>query len=83
MKLKHIVVYAVFVLAVLGILYSISGQRAPRIPDTEWHQDFSNAAICPDCHSPGGKEPLPSNHPPKTNCPECHTVKDDRLREKG
>ena len=74
------VVRFVFVLAVLGLLYAVSGNRAPRIPDDELHAIFDDVQLCRECHNPEGVAPLIEEHPPKDQCLKCHTVKESRRR---
>ena len=76
--MKNTVVFIVFVLVVLGLLWSISGSKAPRIPENDAHREFTVATHCLDCHKPGAQAPRKPTHPPKDQCLECHKVKKNR-----
>jgi hypothetical protein len=76
--MKNTAIFIVFVLAVLGLLYAISGTRAPRIPENEAHSVFDNNKVCMECHADGGRVPRKPGHPPKDQCIECHKVKRGR-----
>jgi hypothetical protein len=73
-EMKSTLAFIIFVLAVVLMLYSISGKRYPRIPGDETHKDLEigNNSICLECHGPGKKAALPQNHPPKFECSKCH-----------
>ena len=78
--MKHVAVFLVFVVAVVGLLLAISDDKAPRIPDNELHVAFDVEEACWECHGPEGEAPRGEDHPPKDQCLECHGVKDDRRR---
>lgn len=79
--MKHTFVFIVFVLAVLGFLFLISGERAHRIPDDEYHTVFDNNEVCTPCHGPGQPQARKSTHPPKDDCIKCHKVKRNRQKK--
>lgn len=81
--MKHIAIYIVFILLVVGLLFTISGTKSPRIPDDDNHVVFDVEEVCWECHGPEGVAPRTESHPPKDQCLECHHVKDNRRREKG
>ena len=74
-RVKQTLVFIIFVLAVVGVLYSISGDRSPRIPDNEAHRVVDSNAICMGCHAPGMEHARKPNHPPKDDCIYCHKTK--------
>lgn len=76
--MKNTLIFIAFVLLVLGFLYSISGSKAPRIPENALHKIIDNPEICMECHSPGGQAPRKKDHLPKDQCLECHKVKRNR-----
>lgn len=78
--MKHIAIFGVFVLLVVGLLFTISDNKAPRIPDDDNHLVFDAEEICRECHGPDGEAPRKETHPPKDQCLECHGVKDNRRR---
>lgn len=65
-------------LAVLGLLYAVSGDRSPRIPEDSLHTVIDNNAACGECHAPGEPAALKATHPPKDDCVLCHKVKRNR-----
>lgn len=73
--MRHTLVFIIFVLAVIGLLYAVSGDKSPRIPDTEAHRVVDNNDICLGCHGPGKLNARKPNHPPKDNCIYCHKTK--------
>ena len=78
--MKHIAMYVVFMLVVVGLLFALSGTKSPRIPDDENHMNFTVVERCRECHGPDGVAPRSDSHPPKDQCLECHKVKDNRRR---
>jgi cytochrome c553 len=80
--MKHVIIFLVFAALVVGLLFTLSGTKAPRIPDNEQHLVFDVAEVCWDCHGPEGEAPRKETHPPKDQCLECHKVKDNRRKEK-
>lgn len=80
--MKHVLVFLVFILVVVGLLSTLSGDKAPRIPNDEQHVVFDVEEVCWQCHGPDGDAPREETHPPKDRCLECHHVKDDRRRGK-
>jgi len=78
--MKHIVAFLIFMTAVVGLLFTLSGNKAPRIPDDGQHTVFDVEEVCWDCHGPGGDVPRKETHPPKDRCLECHNVKDSRRK---
>ena len=79
--MKHIAMYVAFMLAVVGLLFALSGTKSPRIPDDENHVNFTVEESCQECHGPEGVAPRSDSHPPKDQCLACHKVKDNRRRE--
>ncbi len=76
--MKNTFIFIAFVLFVLGFLYSISGSRAPRIPEDKLHKIIDTTVTCIECHSATGETPRGEKHPPKDQCLECHKVKRNR-----
>lgn len=68
-------VFIIFILVVVGVLYAISGERAFRIPDDEYHRVVDNNEVCMGCHGHDKQYARKSNHPPKDNCIYCHKTK--------
>jgi hypothetical protein len=66
MKIRHVIIYAVFILAVLGLLYALSGNRAPRIPEDERHAVFDDVQLCRSATTPGEKPPSRRFTPART-----------------
>lgn len=73
--MKQTLYFIIFTLAVLGILYSISGERSGRIPDDEAHRVITTSAACLVCHAPGMEHARKAKHPPKDDCLLCHKTK--------
>lgn len=73
--MKNNIIFAVFVLVVVGLLFALSGQRAPRLPQDASHAVTSEVRPCLDCHGPAGQFARKATHPPKDQCMECHRVK--------
>ncbi|GBE14593.1 MAG TPA: hypothetical protein ENH32_01690 [Proteobacteria bacterium] len=69
---KDILIYVVFVAAVLVALFILSSKKPPLMPADGIHRSLSADRECTPCHSPGGDEPLGQKHPPKIVCVECH-----------
>jgi cytochrome c553 len=78
--MKHVVIFLVFAALIVGLLFTLSGTKAPRIPDSEQHLVFDEEGVCWDCHGPEGEAPRKETHPPKDQCLECHKVKDNRRK---
>lgn len=78
--MKHIAIFLVFVGLVVGLLFTLTGNKSPRIPDDEYHAVFDVEEVCWECHGPEGDAPRKETHPPKDQCLECHKVKDNRRR---
>ncbi len=72
--MKNTLIFAVFVLAVLGLLYAVSGKRVPPpvIPDDSIHTAVTDPSACMNCHGPGKSAAMRKVHPPKYECPKCH-----------
>lgn len=69
------VIFIVFVLVVIGLLTTISGERSARIPDNPVHINLTDSEYCLTCHGPGGEFMRSEHHPPKDNCILCHKTK--------
>jgi hypothetical protein len=72
--MKNTLVFIVFVLVVLGLLFTISGKRVlPRpIPADVRHAGIHDEAGCLGCHGQGKEAPRKAKHPPKQECFKCH-----------
>jgi flagellin-like protein len=68
-------IFIVFVAVVVGLLFSISGNRSPRIPDDQTHAVITDAKACLKCHGPGMPNARKPDHPPKDQCMLCHKVR--------
>lgn len=73
--MKNTLGFIIFVLAVLGFLFTISGKRYARVPDNTSHKTITDATACMGCHGAGREAPLKETHPPKYECFKCHKVK--------
>lgn len=73
--MKQTALFILFVLAVIGLLFAVSGTRAPRIPENERHAAITDNVACLSCHGPDREAALKQGHPPKTECLVCHKTK--------
>ncbi|MFA5354996.1 MAG: hypothetical protein WC291_12270 [Thermodesulfovibrionales bacterium] len=73
--MKKTIGFVIFVLAIVGLLYSISGKKFPRIPDNPIHKGIASEEVCMSCHGPDKEQPLKKEHPPKFECFKCHKTK--------
>ncbi len=73
--IKNTIIFVVFVLAVIGFLYAISGKRSPRIPENGMHRGISEETACLDCHGARKYAARKETHPPKDQCFICHKRK--------
>lgn len=69
--LKNIV-FAIVVLGVVALLYSLSTKEFLPIPSDENHINIIHKEECRDCHTEKGEHPLSKEHPPKDQCLKCH-----------
>jgi hypothetical protein len=76
--MRNTIIFIVFVLAVVGLLFAISGDRSPRIPEDDMHAGLTEQASCLECHAPGKEAALSPAHPPKDQCLLCHKRKRGR-----
>ncbi|OGW30224.1 MAG: hypothetical protein A2X59_10585 [Nitrospirae bacterium GWC2_42_7] len=73
--MKNTLVFVVFVLVVVGLLFSISGKRSPQIPNDTDHRAITDTTVCLGCHGPSQKYQRKTTHPPKHECFKCHKNK--------
>ena len=75
--MKSTIGFIIFVLLTVGLLFSISGKRYPRIPADVIHRDIAvnNNAACLECHGAGKKYAVKNTHPPKFECFDCHKAR--------
>jgi len=73
--MKSTVIFIVFVFAVLGFLYAISGKKYSQLPADSSHINVTDTAPCMECHGIGKQNALKSTHPPKFDCLKCHKQK--------
>jgi len=73
--MKNTIMFAVFIIAVVGFLYAISGKKYPQMPADANHLGVIEIAICQECHGPGKQYPQKPAHPPKSECLKCHKQK--------
>lgn len=73
--MKNTVIFIVFVLAVLGLLYAISGQKYIQMPADQNHIGVTDTVLCMECHGPGRHYAQKPAHPPKFECLKCHKQK--------
>ncbi len=71
--MKNTLIFVVFVLVVLGLLFTVSGKRVPPplIPDDGLHA-LNDVSACMNCHGPGKSAAMRKAHPPKYECFKCH-----------
>jgi cytochrome c553 len=70
--MKNTIIFVVFMLVVVGFLYSISGKRYAQIPRNAAHQVEDEVGTCMTCHGEGKVNALSRQHPPKYECFKCH-----------
>ena len=77
MKRFRDLLFAVGILAVVGLLYYLSatGKKPPAIPPDPQHVEAKTVDDCKGCHAEGKVMPLKKEHPPKDQCFECHRIK--------
>ncbi|MGO9614492.1 MAG: cytochrome c3 family protein [Dissulfurispiraceae bacterium] len=73
--MKNTLFFIIFVLAIISILYFISGKKYPQIPSDAIHSGIKVESMCNECHGPQGKFPKKPQHPPKDECFKCHKIK--------
>ncbi len=73
--MKSTVIFIVFVFAVLGFLFAISGKKYSQLPADSNHIGVADTALCMECHGIGKQYALKSTHPPKFECFKCHKQK--------
>ncbi|MBZ0157993.1 MAG: hypothetical protein K8I29_17490 [Alphaproteobacteria bacterium] len=75
--MKSTAAFIIFVLAVLGLLFFLSGKRHPRVPNDAAHGAvaLSDSTACMECHWQGKRAPLKASHPPKYECQKCHKAR--------
>lgn len=73
--MKNTLIFIAFVLVVLGLLFAISGSRAPQIQRDAIHNGLSSDAPCMECHGIGMPNARKPGHPPKDECLKCHRFK--------
>ena len=73
--MKSTVIFIVFVLAVLGFLYAISGKKYSQMPADANHLGVTETELCIECHGPGKRYAQKAGHPPKFECLKCHKQK--------
>ncbi len=62
--MKHVLIFLVFILLVVGLLFTVSDTKAPRIPDDETHTIFYVEEVCWECHGPEGGSAAEKEPPP-------------------
>ena len=71
--MKNTIGFAVFVLAVLALLFFLStGKKVPPIPGDALHSGITTNAGCAACHGPGKPSPLKPPPPPKEHGLVCN-----------
>lgn len=73
--MKSSIIFIVFVLAVLGFLFAISGKKYPQMPADTDHIGVTDIALCMECHGKGMQYAQRLTHPPKFECLKCHKQK--------
>ena len=73
--MKNNIIFLVFIVVVLGFLFSISGRKYPQIPADASHEGVTEVSACLKCHGPEGVSPRKPSHPPKDDCLKCHKKK--------
>jgi hypothetical protein len=67
--------FVIFAVALLGLLYFLSSNKYPPLPNDKIHAAITDASACFSCHGPGKQYKLKPSHPPKFECFKCHTPK--------
>ncbi|NJD55671.1 MAG: hypothetical protein FIA94_04605 [Nitrospirae bacterium] len=73
--MKNSLLFALFILIVVGFLFSISGKKYPQMPADTSHLGVTDTAVCMGCHEAGKLYPRKATHPPKFECLKCHKQK--------
>jgi hypothetical protein len=73
--MKNTVIFMLFVLLVIGFLFSISGKKYPQMPHDANHLGVTDTSVCMGCHDAGKMHPRKPGHPPKFECLKCHKQK--------
>ena len=75
--MKSTIGFIIFVLLIVGLLFSVSGKRYPRIPADAIHKDLAvnDTTACMECHGAGKKDAVKDTHPPKFDCFKCHKTR--------
>ncbi len=75
---KRDILFAVGILAVVGVLYLLSAtaKKPPFIPSDAPHIAAKTKQECQACHAEGKSNPLKKTHPPKDMCFKCHEFKE-------
>ncbi|MFO0754355.1 MAG: hypothetical protein U0411_13660 [Thermodesulfovibrionales bacterium] len=86
--MKNTAAFIIFALAVLGLLFFLSGKHYPRVPNDPAHGAvaLTDSTACMECHGQGKRAPLKASHPPKFECHQCHkakTIQGKREQRKG
>jgi hypothetical protein len=68
-------IFVLFILAVFGFFWAISGDRAHQMPPDDDHIGVVETAVCKGCHIPEGETVVSEAHPPKFECLKCHRIK--------
>jgi len=80
--MKNTISFILFVLVVIGLLFSISGKKYPQIPHDTAHIFATDITACMECHGPSQKYQMKAAHPPKYECFKCHKQKKSRKENK-
>ena len=73
--MKNTLIFVLFVLVVIGLLFSISGKKYPQMPADADHFGISDTTMCWGFHDMGKVYPRKATHPPKFECLKCHKQK--------
>lgn len=73
--MKHTLSFIAFAIVVIGILFLVSGDRSPRIPEDVKHAGLMEDSLCTPCHGPEKEFARKAEHPPKDECLKCHKRK--------
>ncbi|MBI5848419.1 MAG: hypothetical protein HZB31_10825 [Nitrospirae bacterium] len=76
--MKSTLIFMVFVLAVLGFLYAVSGKQYSQMPADANHLGVTDIAACQECHDAGKQYARKPAHPPKFECLKCHKQKQQK-----
>ncbi len=73
--MKNSLIFALFVIAVIAILFLLPRKEVPLLPSDTAHLQTTVEKDCLICHGKDAPNPLSRKHPPKFACFKCHKGK--------